>query len=82
MNTLLLDLSVTQNKWHRRQEISQLELDGQRQMVRIGIPDDRWKKQTDKKLVRQIGKLARRSKAEYAVLGDALIGSGKVGKVD
>lgn len=28
MNTLLLDLSVAQNKWYRHQEVSQLELDG------------------------------------------------------
>ncbi len=80
MNTLLLDLSKEQNKWHRRREVSQLELDGQRQVVRLGIPDERWQKQTDKKLVRQIGKVARRCGAQYAVLGDALMGSGKGGK--
>lgn len=80
MNTLLLDLSPEQGGWYRRQEVSQLELDGQRQVVRLGIPDGRWQKQTEKRLIRQIEKLARRCSAKYAVLGDALVGSIKGGK--
>ena len=81
MNTLLLDLSLEQGRWYRRKEVSQLEFGEQRKMVRLGIADDKWDRQTDKKLVRQIGKVAQRCEVKYAVLGDALEGNGKGEKV-